>query len=304
MSVTKRVRFEVLRRDNYACRYCGGAAPQVTLTIDHVVPTALGGSDDPTNLVAACEDCNSGKSSTAPDSTLVADVAAEALRWAWAMRQAAEIRREELAQQQEAVAQFDRAWRVYMAVPSGYSVETLPAELRQPLPRAPGWRNDVVKFLVADLDVDYLLLAVDTAMNNSRVASQNIWRYFCGMCWRELERRTELALQLLAEPAAGVDAPVTVQNGGRTTLGQEIDHLLAERLPARALPACVQEWVAREAPPEHFAHIANDVVNHDAAGRWFGGEIVPPPRTSLPEPQAFGDVIGELFQAWTPEPAT
>lgn len=41
MSVSKRLRFEVLRRDNHTCRYCGSSAPEVKLTIDHVVPVAL-----------------------------------------------------------------------------------------------------------------------------------------------------------------------------------------------------------------------------------------------------------------------
>lgn len=63
MTVSKRLRFEILRRDNHACRYCGGVAPDATITVDHVVPVALGGSDDPSNLVAACKDCNAGKSS-------------------------------------------------------------------------------------------------------------------------------------------------------------------------------------------------------------------------------------------------
>ena len=59
MAVTKRTRFEVLRRDNYTCRYC--RSTEHSLTIDHVTPVALGGSDDPSNLVACCRDCNSGK---------------------------------------------------------------------------------------------------------------------------------------------------------------------------------------------------------------------------------------------------
>ena len=56
MAVSKRTRFEVLRRDNHTCRYCGQSAPDVKLTVDHVLPVALGGHDDPTNLVAACKD--------------------------------------------------------------------------------------------------------------------------------------------------------------------------------------------------------------------------------------------------------
>lgn len=54
MAVSKRTRYEVLRRDNHTCRYCGGSAPDVRLTVDHVLPVTLGGSDDPSNLVAAC----------------------------------------------------------------------------------------------------------------------------------------------------------------------------------------------------------------------------------------------------------
>lgn len=65
MAVSKRTRFEVLRRDDYTCRYC--RSTENPLTIDHVVPEALGGGNDPSNLVAACRDCNAGKSSTSPD---------------------------------------------------------------------------------------------------------------------------------------------------------------------------------------------------------------------------------------------
>lgn len=88
MAVSKRTRYEVLRRDDYTCRYC--RATDTPLTIDHVVPTTLGGSDDPSNLVAACKDCNAGKSSSNPDAALVAQVDDDTARWAAAMKVAAE----------------------------------------------------------------------------------------------------------------------------------------------------------------------------------------------------------------------
>lgn len=80
MAVSKRLRYEVLRRDNHACRYCGASAPDVKLNVDHVIPTSLGGSDKPTNLVTACADCNSGKTSSLPNATPVSDVEQEAFR--------------------------------------------------------------------------------------------------------------------------------------------------------------------------------------------------------------------------------
>ena len=49
------LRAATLRRDNYVCQYCGKAASQA----DHILPRSKSGSDDLSNLVACCKDCNS-----------------------------------------------------------------------------------------------------------------------------------------------------------------------------------------------------------------------------------------------------
>lgn len=74
MTISKRLRFEVLRRDGFKCTYCGVTAIESELHIDHVVPTALGGGDIPENLTTSCADCNLGKSSTSPSGEMVAAV--------------------------------------------------------------------------------------------------------------------------------------------------------------------------------------------------------------------------------------
>jgi hypothetical protein len=58
-----RLRFGVLQRDGFRCRYCGrpGTAPGVILHVDHVVPLAHGGATTAVNLLTACEECNLGK---------------------------------------------------------------------------------------------------------------------------------------------------------------------------------------------------------------------------------------------------
>jgi hypothetical protein len=61
-SLPASVRFEVLRRDDFTCKYCGRIAPLVSLQVDHVVPLSRGGTDELRNLVAACSECNLGKS--------------------------------------------------------------------------------------------------------------------------------------------------------------------------------------------------------------------------------------------------
>ena len=60
-SLPRTLRFRILHRDSFACRYCGARAPDVTLHVDHVVAVCRGGTDDEDNLVAACEACNLGK---------------------------------------------------------------------------------------------------------------------------------------------------------------------------------------------------------------------------------------------------
>lgn len=53
MAISKRLRFEILLRDGFACRYCGIRAQESPLVIDHVTPRALGGTDAIDNLVQA-----------------------------------------------------------------------------------------------------------------------------------------------------------------------------------------------------------------------------------------------------------
>lgn len=62
MLMKKSTRFEVFKRDSFTCQYCGRAAPDVVLEVDHIHPRAEGGDDDLLNLVTSCEECNRGKS--------------------------------------------------------------------------------------------------------------------------------------------------------------------------------------------------------------------------------------------------
>lgn len=62
-TVPRRLRFRVLERDGFRCRYCGkGAAQGALLEVDHVHPRSHGGRDSHENLVTACSSCNGGKS--------------------------------------------------------------------------------------------------------------------------------------------------------------------------------------------------------------------------------------------------
>lgn len=60
-SVSPKLRFEVLERDGFTCRYCGRSAPEFQIVVDHVVPFSKGGECAINNLVSACVECNTGK---------------------------------------------------------------------------------------------------------------------------------------------------------------------------------------------------------------------------------------------------
>lgn len=187
MAVSKRLRFEILRRDNHACRYCGRRAPDVVLTVDHVVPVTLGGSDDPTNLVAACEKCNGGKSSIPADAAVVADVAADALRWAKAMEVVAFARSVEREEAQERYDAIRMAWTDW------YSTDWRGQKVYVDLPN--DYKRSVDQFLAAGLEMDDLLELIEVAMT---AKTQDEWRYFCGCCWRRIKEAQEHAARIVA----------------------------------------------------------------------------------------------------------
>lgn len=63
VSIPARLRFEILRRDDYRCQLCGrSAADGVRLHIDHKAAVSKGGANSVDNLWTLCEPCNLGKS--------------------------------------------------------------------------------------------------------------------------------------------------------------------------------------------------------------------------------------------------
>lgn len=60
--ISTRQRFEIFKRDDYTCQYCGAKAPDVKLHVDHLVPVCSGGDNMDINLITACDKCNFGKS--------------------------------------------------------------------------------------------------------------------------------------------------------------------------------------------------------------------------------------------------
>ncbi|MEV0773855.1 HNH endonuclease [Nocardia salmonicida] len=186
MAVTKRVRYEVLRRDNHTCRYCGAKAGDAPLTVDHVVPVALGGGDDPANLVAACRDCNAGKTSVAPDQPIVEQVSEDALRWAQAMQVAAAERAAVYERNQQSAAEFRSIWDNWRTDNGNGG----------PLPLPAGWSNSIKNLIAAGLAMSDFEELVEVAVQSR---ANDPFRYFCGCCWTRVRQAQTRAAEILAE---------------------------------------------------------------------------------------------------------
>ncbi|MFB5946089.1 HNH endonuclease [Albibacterium profundi] len=60
--MTNKLRYEVLKRDRFRCKYCGATSDYIQLHVDHIKPVSKGGESVESNLQTLCSTCNNGKS--------------------------------------------------------------------------------------------------------------------------------------------------------------------------------------------------------------------------------------------------
>jgi hypothetical protein len=191
VAVTQRLRFEILKRDNHTCRYCGATAADAKITVDHVIPVALGGKDDPTNLVAACHPCNAGKSSVPPNAETVAQVADDAFRFASALEQVTARRRAAVAEMVANVAWFDQQWKrwTYLGRDGQRHVND----------RDDDWAVSMERFFALGLNRADIERLINVAMGFTK--AWDTWRFFCGKAWQEIRERQDEAREALTAAA-------------------------------------------------------------------------------------------------------
>ncbi len=171
-ALSKAVRFEVFKRDGFACQYCGAHPPKALLHVDHIKPVSLGGLNSIDNLITACADCNLGKAarplSEKPKS--LAEKAEEATEREAQIAGYAELR-EAIRQRIE-----NDAWQV--------------AEFFEPGCSEAGFSRQKLNSLRTFVDrmgLHDTLEAAQIAMSK-RLKRADTWRYFCGICWNCIRR--------------------------------------------------------------------------------------------------------------------
>lgn len=180
-NLSKRTRFEVFKRDDFQCRYCGSRAPEIVLHVDHIVAVANGGTDALENLIAACESCNAGKAAR--------ELGEKAPPIPVSAAETMVDRAEQIEAYREAMAEWieqRNAMRVEVAVAVYEAI----------------WGHEDPGKMLADEHAmnamgfveklgfkKVLELATVTGRQTRKFYSfHKAWRYFCGCCWHEIRR--------------------------------------------------------------------------------------------------------------------
>lgn len=164
----KRTRFEVFKRDGFTCQYCGAHPPAVVLEVDHIVPVAEGGQNDPDNLITACFACNRGKGAVSLDVVpqSLADKAAEVAEREEQLRGYNDI----LQARRDRIE--DDVWRVveHWTGQDSTSNETYAT----------------IKRFVERIGVHEVLDAVDVTLAANIRRKRSEFLYFCKVCWNKV----------------------------------------------------------------------------------------------------------------------
>jgi len=167
-SISKKVRFDVFKRDLFACQYCGAKPPAVVLEVDHIIPVASGGNNETVNLITSCFDCNRGKGANSLG----------------AIPQSLDDRAAVLEEKKNQIKAYERLIKSIRRSDEKRidEVEDAFKEVYQGYSFSPAFRESVRKFIS--------LMTTDDVCGAMRVACGRIInrddaiKYFCGICWK------------------------------------------------------------------------------------------------------------------------
>lgn len=170
-AISKKMRFDVFKRDGFACQYCGATPPSAILEIDHIHPVSHGGKNKTDNLITACFDCNRGKGagllSTVPEA--ISDRAVMMKEKLDQMRGFQRLINSQRKMEDQQIDDVESAFRVH------FSEYSFSEKFRQSV-------RLFLQKLPPNLVVNYMHLAC------TRIPRQNdATKYFCGICWNTIK---------------------------------------------------------------------------------------------------------------------
>lgn len=178
MAISKKLRFEVFKRDGFKCCYCGKTPPSVVLEADHIDPKSKGGKDDINNLITACFDCNRGKRNIRLDK--IPQKLTDNL-------EVLKEKENQLKEYRNFIAKIER--RVEKDITE---IDDIYSD------QYPGWGfadNFKVITLRRFLDLmskHEIIQALQIAFSKFPTDETRVIRYFCGICWHRIRGTNEI----------------------------------------------------------------------------------------------------------------
>ena len=169
-TISKKIRFEVFKRDSFTCQYCSSQPPKVALEIDHIIPVSKNGSNEIDNLITACFDCNRGKSDTELSSipkTLIEKTAIKKI----AIEQYKEYLKILKIEQKQINNDIDLVESIYTSYHKDYIFSNK-------------FRLSVKKFILS-IGIEETIISMENACLTVR-HNHDVLKYFCGICWNKI----------------------------------------------------------------------------------------------------------------------
>lgn len=171
-AISKKVRFEIFKRDGFKCMYCGAHPPSVLLHVDHIKPVADGGGNEDDNLITACEPCNLGKGARLL-SNVPTDLESKA---AMVAEREAQIDGFQAVMASKRTRLEAGAWEVVnLFLPNEKTVSR-------------DWFNSCRNF-IDKLGFDEVVDAMEIAMAKGFYSDKKTFAYFCGICWNRVRKQ-------------------------------------------------------------------------------------------------------------------
>lgn len=170
--ISKRVRFEIFKRDEFKCQYCGATPPNAVLHVDHIQPVANDGTNDTDNLITSCSVCNLGKGARSLDqipkslkekAKEIEEIEAQIIGY----NNVIQDKKERIE---------NECWEVIEIIS--------PASLKEGFHRS---KFLSVKNFIEKLGLHEVLDSAEKTISKDFVKDYITFKYFCGICWRKIK---------------------------------------------------------------------------------------------------------------------
>lgn len=175
MPVSQKLRFEVFKRDNFTCQYCGNHPPEIILECDHIQPVSKGGKDDINNLITSCFDCNRGKSNVELSS----------------IPNTLEFNKNILIEKENQYKAYQKALKkVENRIKREISgIEDLYQETYPNSKFTKRFKNISIRMFLDQIGYDQVYFAMDKATSYIDESPEDCLSYFCGICWKIIKKQ-------------------------------------------------------------------------------------------------------------------